>query len=107
MRFLTEEEKQTGRPGVFEGEKIHRMLIRMGDFLTHSYTEGCPRCQSALAGTSRQGHSEKYRARMEEAVKSSVEGAARPQARGVGEQVSQEGGREEDMATNEESGEGR
>lgn len=78
VRFLTEEEKVTGRPEVYEGEKyIYRMQLRREYVLQHGYTEGCPVCQSALSGTSRQGHSERRRARMEVAVRSSSPGQQR------------------------------
>lgn len=75
VRFMTEEEKLSGRPEAHNSEKnIYRTQLKREDFLNHGYTEGLSGCQPALAGTSRQGHS---RTRMEEALESSAEGQRR------------------------------
>lgn len=66
VRVLTEEEKRSGRPEVFGGEKnIYRRHLRRGDFANHGFTG---RCQAALSGTSGQGHSEVGLTRMGEAL---------------------------------------
>lgn len=42
-RFLTEEEKSSGKAAVCEGDNdTHRMQLKRSEFLTHRYTEGCP-----------------------------------------------------------------
>lgn len=60
-----------------DARKIHRLPPRRDDFLTHGFTEGCPGCQALLAATSRQGHSEACRRRMQTAIKSMPSGQSR------------------------------
>lgn len=63
---------------MFEEEKhFYRVQLKRDDFLNHGYMEGCPGCQAALSGTSRQGHSEGCRSRVESAIRASAEGPTR------------------------------
>lgn len=78
VRFLMEGEEQLNTPIVHEEEKnIDRLQLRHEEVLTHSCKEKCPGCQSMLAGTSRQGHSEACGARMENAIRLSNGGQQR------------------------------
>lgn len=54
--------------------KFYRIQLRREDFLTHFFAPRCPGCQETLRCTSRQGHSERCRRRMDEAIRSSPEG---------------------------------
>lgn len=76
--FLDEGEMATGRPEAYDGEKkIYRMPLRRECFLQRGYTEGCPGCQLVFSDTPLQRHSERCRARMEEADRSSWSGQQR------------------------------
>lgn len=59
------------------GDSTYRSQLRRENFLHHRSMDSFPGCQAALPGTSRQGHSEACRARMEEVLGSSPGGQMR------------------------------
>lgn len=57
--------------------RIHRVALRMDDFLTHGFTQQCRRCEAMWRGTAHQAHWERCQDRLQQALASSPQGQVR------------------------------
>lgn len=77
-RFLAEAVMRVGSSMAHGDENnFHRLQLRREDFVACGFTGGCLGCQAMSFGTSRHGHVELCRRRMEEAIRTSPEGQIR------------------------------
>lgn len=76
VRFLTEEEKQSGTPAYGEEKGIHRLQLRLEDFPTHRFTR-MPRLFGHSCWNFHRGHSERCGGRIEAAFRPSLGGQDR------------------------------
>ena len=68
-------------PVPFEGARVQREIITRTDIETFGTTAGCPGCNAIRSGKRAQVHSDSCRVRIEECLKTTPEGAERPDRR--------------------------
>ena len=68
-------------PVPFEGARVQRERITRTDIEGFGTTAGCPGCNAIKSGQQAQAHSDLCRARIEECLKTTLEGAECPDRR--------------------------